>query len=147
MATVRIELTPEPAYVRTARLVGVAVARQAGVAEDLLDEVRLAIGEACVRAIARHQSLGIRDVVRVQFTEGDRYQVQVFDAASEPTSPASDDDEQFNVDMAATLLQGLVKDLQVRQVETGPGTEVRMSWPVRRASRIGLAGVRGTGLR
>jgi hypothetical protein len=73
--------------------------------------------------------------------------VQVFDAANEPASPATDDDEQFNVDMAAALLQGLVKDLQVRQIDTGPGTEVRMSWPVRRASRIGLAGVRGTGLR
>ena len=43
---------PCPAHVRTARLVAVAVARRAGVDEDVLDEVRLAVGEACSRAVA-----------------------------------------------------------------------------------------------
>src|ERR1044071_4097338 len=44
MATVRLSFSPAPVHVRTARLVGVAVARRAGAAEELLDEVRLAIG-------------------------------------------------------------------------------------------------------
>jgi len=52
MATVRLSFSPAPVHVRTARLVGVAVARRAGVAEELLDEVRLAIGEARTRAVA-----------------------------------------------------------------------------------------------
>ena len=43
MATVRLSFSPAPVHVRTARLVGVAVARRAGVAEQLLDEVRLAM--------------------------------------------------------------------------------------------------------
>jgi anti-sigma regulatory factor (Ser/Thr protein kinase) len=55
MSTVRLAFSPAPVHVRTARLVGVAVARRAGVAEELLDEVRLAIGEACTRAVALHQ--------------------------------------------------------------------------------------------
>ena len=50
---------------RTARLVGVAVARRAGVAEELLDEVRLAIGEACTRAVALHRRYGLADLVEV----------------------------------------------------------------------------------
>ena len=40
-----------PRHVRTARLVAVAVARRAGVDEALLDEIRLAVGEACARAV------------------------------------------------------------------------------------------------
>ncbi len=47
--------SPDPAYVRTVRMVAVAVARRAGVADDLLEEVRLAIGEACTRAVKVHR--------------------------------------------------------------------------------------------
>lgn len=133
MATVRLEFSPEPAHVRTVRLVGVAVARRAGVADDQLDEVRLAIGEACARAVARHQRLGIRDSVEVAFSDGDRYLVQVTDRAAE--ADQLDGDEQLTVDVSATLLQGLVKDLHMAPLETGPGTEVRMGWPVKRRSR------------
>ena len=43
MATVEMTFTPLPAHVRTARLVATAVARRSGVAEALLDEVRLAV--------------------------------------------------------------------------------------------------------
>nr|WP_246314964.1 ATP-binding protein [Kineococcus aurantiacus] len=39
-------------HVRTARLVAVSVARRAGFGEDQLDEIRIAIGEACARAVA-----------------------------------------------------------------------------------------------
>src|ERR1700752_307512 len=55
MATVEVTFTPLPVHVRTARLVATAVARRSGVAESLLDEVRLAVGEACSRAVGLHQ--------------------------------------------------------------------------------------------
>ena len=54
MATVEVTFTPLPVHVRTARLVATAVARRSGVAESLLDEVRLAVGEACSRAVEAH---------------------------------------------------------------------------------------------
>lgn len=47
-----LELPPEAAHVSAARLFAATVARQAGVAEDLLDDVKVAIGEACARALA-----------------------------------------------------------------------------------------------
>ena len=62
MGTVRLSFTPAPAHVRTARLVGVAVARRAGVADTIIDEVRLAIGEACSRAVALHRRHGLPDL-------------------------------------------------------------------------------------
>ena len=52
MATVELLLSPLPVHVRTARLVSVAAARRAGLGAEPLDELRLAVGEACSRAVA-----------------------------------------------------------------------------------------------
>src|SRR3954466_1757137 len=81
MATVRLSFSPAPVHVRTSRLVGVAVARRAGVAEELLDEVRLAIGEACTRAVALHREYGLPDPVQVEMTDEGNYTVRVIDRA------------------------------------------------------------------
>jgi anti-sigma regulatory factor (Ser/Thr protein kinase) len=70
MPTVRISFTPDPAYVRTVRTVAVAVARRAGVADELLDEVRLAVGEACTRAIGVHRREGRTDPIEVALSLG-----------------------------------------------------------------------------
>jgi anti-sigma regulatory factor (Ser/Thr protein kinase) len=65
MPTVSLSFTPDPAYVRTVRTVAVAMARRAGVADELLDEVRLAIGEACARAVAVHRREQRADPIEV----------------------------------------------------------------------------------
>ena len=55
MATVELRFSALPAHVRTARLVAAAVALRSGVDESVLDEVRLAVGEACSRAVHLHR--------------------------------------------------------------------------------------------
>jgi anti-sigma regulatory factor (Ser/Thr protein kinase) len=144
MATVRLSFSPAPVHVRTARLVGVAVARRAGVAEELLDEVRLAIGEACTRAVALHRQYGLTDLVLVEMSDGGTYVVRVIDrapieaglgiAALPPDELANESltDEALTVGVGFALLAGFVEDLQVRPVDDGIGTEVRMVWPVAR---------------
>ena len=133
MSTVRLAFSSVPRYVRTARLVAVAVARRAGVSEDMLDEVRLATGEACGRAVERHRRHGVAELVRVEMSDDGPYVVRVIDAcgAGHATLPAGHDEEAEDADrMHEALLAALVKDLEVRK---GPdGTEVRMVWPVRR---------------
>ncbi|MGH3727189.1 MAG: ATP-binding protein [Micromonosporaceae bacterium] len=157
MPTVRLGFSPAPAHVRTARLVAVAVARRAGVPESLLDEVRLAVGEACSRAVALHRLYGIGDLVEVDMTDGDRFVVRVFDRAPAETrlehgalpdplalvgvsrEEASSNgdafpDETVAVGVGLALLAGLVDDLQVGPgAGPGAGTVVRMSW---RANRV-----------
>jgi len=123
MATVRLAFSPAPEYVRTARLVGVAVARRAGVAEELLEDVRLAIGEACGLAVARYRRAGRTDLVRVEMSDDGPYMVSVTDTASGDTG--SDDADK----MGEVLLAGLVEQLRVHHGEDG--TEVRMIWPTR----------------
>jgi len=144
MSTVRLCFSPAPVHVRTARLVGVAVARRAGVAEELLDEVRLAIGEACARAVALHRQYSLRDPVLVEMSDDDPYTVRVTDrapieaglglAALPPDELANETltDEALTVGVGFALLAGFVDDLQVRPVDEGIGTEVRMTWPVLR---------------
>jgi anti-sigma regulatory factor (Ser/Thr protein kinase) len=144
MSTVRLEFSPAPVHVRTARLVGVAVARRAGVAEELLDEVRLAIGEACTRAVALHRQYGLPDLVLVEMTDEGSFAVRVIDrapieaglgiAALPPDELADESltDEALTVGVGFALLAGFVEDLQVRPVDDGIGTEVRMVWPVHR---------------
>jgi anti-sigma regulatory factor (Ser/Thr protein kinase) len=152
MPTVLLSFSAQPAHVRTARLVAVAAARRAGVAEELLEEVRLAIGEACSRAVALHRSHKVSDLVEVTMEDGDRFRVRVIDRAvnglalsSPPTDPAmfltdadapgaaapeSMNEEAMAARMGLALLAGLVDDLEVTSVGQGVGTEVCMSWPV-----------------
>ncbi len=156
MPTVRLSFTPAPAHVRTARLVGVAVARRAGVAAELFDEIRLAIGEACSRAVSLHREHGIADLVEVAIADDDRFVVRVVDRApidaglgralnepadlpdpvallDQPNSATAGPDpageEAVAIGMRLALLAGVVDDLSVRPAEDGPGTEVRMTWP------------------
>lgn len=56
MALVQLTISALPAHVRTARLMATAVARRAGIAESALDEIRLAVGEACSRAVEAHRA-------------------------------------------------------------------------------------------
>jgi serine/threonine-protein kinase RsbW len=91
MATVEVEFTPLSAHVRTARLVATAVARRSGVAEALLDEVRLAVGEACSRAVEAHRRYCPAEPIRIELTDlGERFEVVVTDAA--PPDSGTDPD-------------------------------------------------------
>lgn len=92
MATVEMTFTPLPAHVRTARLVATAVARRSGVAEALLDEVRLAVGEACSRAVEVHQEYCPAEPVRVALTgSGERFEVVVTNTAGRGDGTESQD--------------------------------------------------------
>ena len=95
MATVEVTFTPLPAHVRTARLVATAVARRSGVDESLLDEVRLAVGEACSRAVEAHRRHCPAEPVRIEMTDQDqRFVVTVSDhaptALARSAAPATD---------------------------------------------------------
>jgi anti-sigma regulatory factor (Ser/Thr protein kinase) len=82
MATVELLFSALPEHVRTARLVAAAVARRAGVDEAVLDEVRLAVGEACTRAVGLHMSHGLSSPVRVSLIEDEKkFSIEVGDDA------------------------------------------------------------------
>ncbi|MFW6091372.1 MAG: ATP-binding protein [Actinomycetota bacterium] len=55
MATVELKFSARTAHVRTVRQVAVSLARRSGVDEQSLEEVRLAVGEACGLVVALHE--------------------------------------------------------------------------------------------
>jgi serine/threonine-protein kinase RsbW len=135
MATVEVSFTPLPAHVRTARLVATAVARRSGVAEALLDEVRLAVGEACSRAVEAHRLHCPAEPVRIALTsQAGRFEVEVTDtgppartsAAGSGSTPAGDGTG-LPPGFGIAVIAGLADDVQVS--ETAAGTSIRMSWP------------------
>jgi anti-sigma regulatory factor (Ser/Thr protein kinase) len=150
MATVEVTFTPLPAHVRTARLVATAVARRSGVDETLLDEVRLAVGEACSRAVEAHRRHCPAEPVKIEMTDqGERFVVVVSDHA--PTSTAAQaganghqagghdaskgatavvqdaDEAAIPAGFGLAVISGLADDVHVSS--TSSGVSVRMSWP------------------
>ncbi|MFJ9350233.1 ATP-binding protein [Streptomyces sp. NPDC101237] len=133
MATVELRFSALPEHVRTARLVAAAVARRAGVDEAVLDEVRLAVGEACSRAVGLHQSAGINEPVRVALIEEEKqFSIEVGDEAPrsvpvDRATGAAPDVEAEEDEMGLAVISGLVDDVEVTAGEHGG--LIRMRWP------------------
>ncbi|MCY9786463.1 ATP-binding protein [Nocardiopsis sp. EMB25] len=135
MATITLTISALPAHVRTARLMAATVARRAGIAATAIDEIRLAVGEACSRAVAAHKLHCPTQPILLQLIDGagaestakadggtpgrvlrangnatQRFEVVVSDRA-----PAKDTEESTN--HTSPLLDGLFLDGD----ETPPG--------------------------
>lgn len=158
MPTVEVRFPPLAAHVRTARLVAVAVARRSGVPGQVLDEVRLAVGEACSRAVDLHRRYAPQAPVLLGLCDDDgRFSATVRDAGPPPetehTSAADLRDglarmnhealgaavapealsdpitDLFPVDVTLAVIAGLVDEFTVDAAEPGAaGTTVRMTW-------------------
>ncbi len=90
MSTVQLRFSALPSHVRTARLVAAAVARRAGVDESVLDEVRLAVGEACSRAVGLHRRNRPDEPVTVTLIlQAGRFSVEVSDRVPAGDDPAA----------------------------------------------------------
>jgi anti-sigma regulatory factor (Ser/Thr protein kinase) len=119
--TVELTFQAAPEHVRTARLVAVAVARRAGLDEVRLDEIRLAVGEVCARAVRRCLGTGVRGEVRVGIDDaGPLFGITVTDAAAAPDG----DDEAI----ALALVRGLADSVTVEDGPGGQGGAVCLRW-------------------
>jgi len=155
MPTIEVSFTPLPAHVRTARLIAAAVARRSGIEGALLDEIRLAVGEACSRAVGVHQrSAATHPVTMTIHDEDNSFVAVVADTASEESS-TEDDSDPFAVmadsgtsapaagdvldalpsGFGLAVIAGLVDDLDVVRATTG--TVVRMTWKTPRPHEDG----------
>ncbi|MER5970296.1 ATP-binding protein [Streptomyces sp. NPDC001922] len=147
MATVELLFSALPEHVRTARLVAAAVARRAGVDEAVLDEVRLAVGEACTRAVSLHQSNAVSAPVKVVLIEDEKkFSIEVGDEAPHAVSGAvpgartggdggaEDSAAEEEDEMGLAVISGLVDDVEVSTGEAGG--LIRMSWPATPATML-----------
>lgn len=121
-APIALRFLPAPEHVRTARLVAVAVARRAAFDDVRLDEVRLAVGEVCARAVRRCQVSGVSEAVTVSIddsgVDGSSLRVRVVDRA---TAQAEDP-------VSLALLHGLADEISVSDGPGGAGGIVVLDW-------------------
>jgi anti-sigma regulatory factor (Ser/Thr protein kinase) len=152
--TVSLRFTPLPVHVRTARLVAAAVARRSGVNEEILDEVRLAVGEASSRAVDLHQANCPGEPVTIRLTDGGTtFTVEVVDRVPMPEVPVPEQpaealervgvvearmlgegrtsrhesDDQLAHRVGLAVIEGLVDDVAFEHQPSG--LVLRMSWP------------------
>lgn len=136
MATVTVSFTPLPAHVRTARFIAASVARRAGVAETVLDEVRLAVSEACSLAVRLHRAHAPTVPIELRLTEDpERFRIEVADAVTRER-PADDLDAALDLSDDDTSGVGqIAADLGPDDAASGPDLRAR--------ERIGLAVIMG----
>lgn len=156
MAVVELLLPALPSHVRTARLVGVAAARRAGLDDELVDELRLAIGEACARAVCLHAEhapdervlIAVEDAVTgltVAVTDrGPAAGPAVSDVAgglldTSLDGPDGSGDLATDPDVALAVLTGLVDDVHLTSGEYGSTVTMRWPLPARRTASTSAA--------
>jgi anti-sigma regulatory factor (Ser/Thr protein kinase) len=122
-ATVRLAFPPEPRLLGTVRLVVGTVARKAGMDEEGIEDLKVAVSETCAVAVDDLTRAGLPDPIEVELVEqADRLGVEVRDRApaadpggAGPSPDGEVDDRQFGL----ALVGALVDDLRTVPLEDG----------------------------
>ncbi|MEO7836514.1 MAG: ATP-binding protein [Acidimicrobiales bacterium] len=131
---IELEIPARPEYVGLVRLVvsSLATSRRA-LADDRIDDLKLAVSEACTNAIEAHVDVDVSERVLLRWSEADDcLQVQVedrgpgFDPRSLPSHPPVTDPERLNFErgLGIPLIRSLVD--RVEFDASDPGTSVRL---------------------
>lgn len=130
---VELHLPPDVQYVGLARLVVCSAARQAGMASDRVEDLRIAVSEATTNAIVAHQRTAEARHVVLTFgrTPQHTFRVAVTDAGPgfdpvEPETVALRDWRDEN-GLGVTLIRGLADEVDF---ERGDGMQVHMRFAV-----------------
>jgi serine/threonine-protein kinase RsbW len=102
--------------------------------ESLLDVVRLAVGEACSRAVEGHQLHCPAEPIWLSLTDtADRFEVEVRDNCAPgdtgflPGEDGNAGTASLPAGLGIAVITGLADDVEIS--ETTAGTSIRMSWP------------------
>ncbi len=132
---VRLEIPAQPAFVGVARTVVAAVATSIpGIDDDRLEDLRIAVSEACTNAVEAHQAVGMdQRVVLRCLLDTATLEIRVedsgngFDPAAVPPRPPVDDPAHLRAERGwgLQLIRALVDD--VRFLPTSEGTAVHLT--------------------
>jgi Histidine kinase-like ATPase domain len=150
VALVELSFPARPVHVRTARQVAVSLARRAQLADEVLDEIRLAVAEACGLALAVLRQARDDGPVAVVFDDSDGFTVEVRTAAVLPVATgaaaldvvadiakvAAEDDEQLPAGAALAVLAEFAPVLDA--ATSAQGLRLRLGWPA--AADLGPTG-------
>ena len=132
MDDVELHLPPDVAHVGIARLVVTSAARQCGLDDGRVEDLRIAVSEATTNAILAHQRVDVAHPVVLAFGAANgRFKVTIQDAGPgfEPPPPeqAAARDWTQESGLGVTLIRGLADEVAFRR---GEGTAVHMTFAV-----------------
>lgn len=126
--SVRLEIPPQSAYVAIARLAITSLGRAAGLDEERLDDLKIAISESCANAVLSVQEAGVDAPIEISFAAGrDALEVVVGHSGTERAEIADADSQGFSTQrvMSMALLRSLVDELDLSPREGG-GVQARL---------------------
>ena len=131
--------SPEPRLLGTIRLVVGVVARKAGMGEEGIEDLKVAVSETCAVAVGDLNRAGRPDPIEVDLVQSaDRFGIEVRDRAPAPTATGDPGDgEVDDRELGLALVGALVDDLKTATLSDGGN---RTSFWLRRGP-----GVRGSG--
>ena len=132
-AQVEIEIPSRSVYVGVVRLALASLARSAGLEEEVVDDLKIAVSEACANAVLSNEDAGSDAPVTVTWMESpDRLVVEVGDRGQvyDEAAPGQEYDSQgFSTRalMSLALLKTLVEECDLRPRDGG-GMCARLSF-------------------
>ena len=108
-AQMHLEVPARSVYVGVVRLALAALARQAGLDEDRVEDLRIAVSEACANAVLSEEgpagSIGV-----IWRAEDERVVVEVVDGSAPASSPGPEALGADRLDMSVALMRSLVDE-------------------------------------
>lgn len=132
---VRLEVPAQPAFVGVARSVVAAVASALeGIDDDRLEDLRVAVSEACTNAVEAHRRDAVDDRVVVRCTTtADQLEVSIedrtsgFDPADVPEPPAPETlPSSAERGWGIQLIEALVDEVTFRRTDAGTAVDLVM---------------------
>jgi serine/threonine-protein kinase RsbW len=128
-ALIEIEIPPRRGYVGVVRLALGALGRAESVEEGLLDDLRIAVSEACATAVVSSEAAGSDAPIRVAWrAEPEAMIVDVYDPAPRPDDGDEDPTATgaIRLDLSESLLRSLVDDIELTELDEG-GRRTRLT--------------------
>lgn len=125
MAEVELEFPARSVYVGVVRLAVSALGRSIELDEDAIEDLKIAVSEACANAVIAHEESGIDDPVKVAWRDEDgRIEIDVRSSGRGPIDPGTgaltDTGSLASRDvLSLALLQSLVDECTVESLADG----------------------------
>ena len=131
MADVELSIPARSAYVGVVRLAIGALGRAVRLDEEVVEDLRIAVSEACTNAVLSHEQLGVDAPVTVTWREEpDRLLVEIADegAVYDPDRLGADDTQSIRLSMSVAMLRTLMDGCEISP-RRGAGMSTRFIVP------------------
>jgi serine/threonine-protein kinase RsbW len=109
---ISLEIPPRSPYVGVVRLAISALARTSGFTEEQVEDLKIAVSEACANAVIAHEEAGSQDTVSVSYADdGGRVVIEVGDRGRSDDGTPDEEADSMGISSRLTMSMALVESL------------------------------------